>query len=78
MIRYISSLFPCGGQKEGAHYFRKVSPFQKCRGVALLAAVLAAAPATVLHFDVARRSVGGDLIVWFRETGWLCNTWCKK
>ncbi len=41
----------------------KVSPFKNVRGVAVLAAVLAAVPAAALHFDVPRQSVGGDCLV---------------
>ncbi len=58
MIRIISSLFPYGEENGERTISGKASLFQ---GVALLAVVLAAVPAAALHFDVRRRSVGGDL-----------------
>ncbi len=61
MIRCISSLFPYGGEKTDALFPGKCLLFKNVRGVALLEAILATVPATDLHFDGSRQSVGGDL-----------------
>ncbi len=53
--------FPTGVKRQSALFLGRCFLFRYVRGVALLAVVLAAIPATALHFDVPRRLVGGDL-----------------
>ncbi len=53
--------FPMEEKRGSALFLERCLLFKNIRAVALLAAVLAAVPATVLYFDVPRRSVGGDL-----------------
>ncbi len=54
MIHCISSLFPYRGEKGEHAISGKASPFKKCKGRCFVSGCS-------LHFDVPRRSVGGDL-----------------
>ncbi len=53
--------FPMEEKRGSALFPGRCLLFKNVRGIALLAAVLAAVLATALHFDVPRQSVGGDL-----------------
>ncbi len=53
--------FPKEEKRRSALFPGRRLLFKNVRGVALLAAVLAAIPATALHFDVPRQLIGRDL-----------------